>query len=227
MISRYPFALSLSLLLGLCLGIHNASAQAELRWNQTEARIEMAPDQEQVRAEFVVTNDGDDTLRIARIKTSCGCTGSIVEGKIIKPGESTTIVATFNKGKRRGKNHTKLEVYLDNTPDAVATLHMIINIPVLIDAQPAIVYWTKDSPETPRSSRILLDTKYIDTISAIEYNKDLLEVTEAMDPSGKAARILKVIPKSFTDPMRESITIRGSGPDGRSAEAKIHAFVNR
>ena len=152
-------------------------------------------------------------MRIARVKTSCGCTGSILDRKIIQPGESTTITATINKGKRQGLNHNKLEVFLDNQAEAVATLHMIVQIPVLVDAQPKIVYWNPTTSKTDRQVRITLDKRYITEISEIEYDHSLLIISEEADPTGKADRILKILPMAFDKQIRETVTVRGRGKD--------------
>jgi hypothetical protein len=198
---------------------------ARLDWNQTEARIELKPDETQARAEFVVTNKGDETVRIARVKTSCGCTSSILNQKIIKPGESTTISAIFNKGKRQGLNHNKLEVFLDDQADAVAILHMIVQVPKLVDAQPQIVYWNPSTSRTERHIRIKLDKRYVNEITSIEYDHAALTITAEPDPDGRVDRILHIRPKSFETQIRETVRIHARGAEGIKAEARLHIFV--
>jgi hypothetical protein len=186
----------------------------------------MEPEQEQARATFTVKNEGDKTVRIARIKTSCGCTGSILDKKIIEPGESTEIIATFNKGKRQGLNRNRLQVFLDSEPDAVVTLLMNVEIPTLIEAMPQIVYWSPDSSKTERRVRLTLDKHYMNEIVRIDYDHAQLKVTEEPgDPEQGIERVLVVEPKDYSTLYRGTITIFGSGPDGRKAETRVHAFV--
>ena len=196
-----------------------------LQWDQTEVRVELQPGEQEARAEFVVTNRGTETVRIARIKTSCGCTGSVLDRKIIQPGESSTITGTFNKSKRQGVNRNQLKVFLEGQTEPVATLHMIVNVPRLIEAQPQIVYWNRSTTKTERQIRITLDKRYVSELSGIEDNDTQLTVRAAADPDGKADRILHVLPKSFAAPMREPIVVRANGTDGLSAEARLHIFV--
>lgn len=202
-----------------------AADASRLEWNRTEARIELEPGEEQARATYIVTNKGEETIRIARVKTSCGCTGSILDKKILKPGESTEIIGTFNKGKRQGLNHNKLQVFLDSQPDAVATLHMIVQVPQLVVAQPQIVYWTPGTSKTERSIRLVLDKRYVDEIVNIDYNRDHLTLVEEADPTGKADRILRVLPKSFDVQIRETVVVHTRGADGMTADTRIHVFV--
>jgi hypothetical protein len=223
MLKRLPPALTLITLLSLLLPV--ATNASRLEWNQTEARIELEPGQEQARTNFVVTNKGNETVRIARVKTSCGCTGSILDRKIIPPGESTTITGTFNKGKRQGLNHNKLEVFLDNQAEAVATLHMIVQVPRLVEAQPSLVYWNPSSSKTERQIRIKLDKRYVSEIISIEYDHSVLTITEEVDPDGKADRILHIKPKSFKTQTRETVVIKARGEEGMKADARLHVFV--
>jgi len=219
----FPRFTLIALLFVNCAMLLNAST---LVWDNTEAHIEMEPDQEEVRHIFTVTNEGEKTVRIAQVKTSCGCTGSILDKKIIEPGASTEIIATFNKGKRQGLNRNKLEVYLDSQPDAIVTLKMNVQIPTLIEAMPQIVYWSPESSKTPRRIRLSLDERYIDKILRIDYDRSQLKVTEEPgDPKTKVERVLIVEPKDYNTLYRGTITIYGSGPKGRKVETRVHAFV--
>ena len=42
----------------------NLLSASSLSWDRTEVKIEMEPDQEEVRASFNVTNNGDERIRI-------------------------------------------------------------------------------------------------------------------------------------------------------------------
>jgi len=116
---------------------------SNLSWDRTEVKLEMEPEQKEIRASFKVTNEGEDRIRISRINTSCGCTGSIIDRKILNPGDTTKIIATFNKGKRQGLNRLQLDVFIDSQAEAVATLRMNVQIPNLVEAMPRVVYFQK------------------------------------------------------------------------------------
>ena len=129
----------------------------ELEWDQTEAKVELKPGEKEAQARFVVTNKGEETVQIDRIKTSCGCTGSILDKKTIKPGESATIIGTFNKGNRPGLNRNRLQVFIKGQPEPAETLHMVVQVPRLIDIEPSIVYWNRSTSKTERQVRIKLN----------------------------------------------------------------------
>jgi hypothetical protein len=208
------------------IGSTLALSASTLEWDTTEAHIDMKPDQEEARATYTVTNKGDTAVRIARIKASCGCTGSIVDKKIIGPGESSEIVGTFHKGKRQGLNRNRLQVYLDNQPEPVATLLMNVQIPTLIEALPQIVYWNSTSSKSARTVRLTLDERYIDEILRIDYDREKLTVTEKLgEDDSDTDRILLIEPKDYSTLYRGMITIYGSGPGGRQMDTRVHAFV--
>lgn len=211
------------IVIGLFVGQHLAASV--LVWDRTEAELEMTPEQKEIRASFNVTNEGESTVRISRIKTSCGCTGSIIDRKILAPGATTEVIATFNRGRRRGLNENRLEVFIDSQKEAVATLRMTVEIPVLIDAVPQIVYWSPTSSKTHRQVRVSLDERYMQQIELVDFNEDRLTVLVEQNPEDPNGRILKITPHSFDELQRETIRIRASGPNNRTAEAKIHALI--
>lgn len=195
---------------------------AQLKFDRMEAKIELKPGEEEARALFKVTNEGDETVRISRVKTSCGCTGSILDRKILDPDQSTEIIATFNKGKRRGINTNRLEVYVDDEPSPVATLRMTVSIPELIKSQPEIVYWNASTTKTPKTITLTLDDRYLNEISEIVYDQSVLELERSEDSQNI---LLEISPKAYDQSIRSSITVSARGDNGVAANTRIHVFV--
>ena len=211
----------------ICLSFFAACSlhASNLVWDHTELHLEMKPDQEEIYASYTVTNNGDEVVRISEIKTSCGCTGSVIDRRIIEPGESTEIIATFNKGKRQGLQANRLQVYIDNQNGPVATLVMNVKIPKLVEVTPRIIYWRPTGQTGERRVQLNLDERYVHKIDSIEYDRTKLNVIVEEDPTGESTRILRVSPISLDETYRGSITVYTSGRDGRKADARIHAFV--
>lgn len=196
---------------------------AQLRWDRTEVSLDMEPEQHTIQAKFEVTNEGSEAIRINQIKSSCGCTGSVVDRKFIPAGGSTEIIGTFNRGKRQGLNTNRLQVFIDGKVQPVATLTMAVKIPKLVDAKPQIVFWTPSGSRAERIVQLELDTRYVDTISSIEFDETRLVVTQ--EDQGNAKTQLKITPIDNGEPYRGSIVIHATGPDGRTTNAKVHAFI--
>ena len=76
---------------------------------------------EQVEYKYVFTNTGKQDLVIESVKASCGCTATAPKDDVIKPGQSSEIVATFDSRGRVGKQSKSVTV-MTNDPDQSATV---------------------------------------------------------------------------------------------------------
>ena len=69
-----------------------------------------------VNKEFIVKNEGTDTLKISRVRASCGCTAANRKKTVLAPGEETSMNVTFNSARRAGQQkkhvYTKVRVLL-------------------------------------------------------------------------------------------------------------------
>lgn len=215
----------LLLITSLGLLVCQVLSATTLNWDRTEVNLDMDPDQEEVWASFNVTNNGSETVRIARVKTSCGCTGSIIDRKILEPGDSTEIIATFNKGKRQGLNRNRLEVFIDNKPDPVALLQMNVQIPKLIDAMPQVIYWSPSSSKSERRITVTLDKRYVKPGMEIDYDRKAMNVVSEQNADNPHVHILRLTPKSYETPYRGEITVRSTRKDGSKIKARILTLV--
>ncbi len=216
-----------SLALLACLAFPCLAAQAEyaLKWLQTEARTEMRPSDTQAKLQFVVTNNGNKPIRINRIESSAGNVSSLVDQRIVRAKGKSIVTAIFNKGKRTGKHHERLFVYLDGQDEPTTTLHLFVQIPVLVDASPQVLYWAPDSLRTPKTIEVNLDQRYIESIEAIVYDPLRLDVSRETDPNKRNDFILQVVPLNFNLPLRDTVIIRGIDNFGAPAEARIQISV--
>lgn len=65
--------------------------------------------------EFKFTNNGKTDLIIRKVKASCGCTSVDPDVKIIKPGQSSVIKASFHTNNYNGRQ-TKMVTVISNDP---------------------------------------------------------------------------------------------------------------
>ncbi len=70
---------------------------------------------EKFEHDFVLTNTGNSTLYIRKIKASCGCTAVQPEKKQVEPGERVKIKTIFNSAGKRG-NQNKNVTIITNDP---------------------------------------------------------------------------------------------------------------
>lgn len=214
----------LALLTALLLSATSAVASI-LTWDRTEVRADMTPDQKDITATYTVTNNSEKPIRITDAKTSCGCTTSIMDRPILQPSESTTISATFNKGKRTGLNHSKIKVFIEGQKEPVATLDFIIDVIQAVKIQPKIVFWNKRTPHNAKTIDLYLNKDYAKSLQKPDYNKSTLKVTKQTIDKASGHYQLTIEPLDFTQAIRETILIDAKGNDGKKIPNKIHVFV--
>ena len=66
--------------------------------------------------DFVIFNEGGDTLKISKVKASCGCTAANPTKTTLIPGDSTSIKVEFNTKRRKGAQRKFIYVF-SNDPE--------------------------------------------------------------------------------------------------------------
>lgn len=75
-----------------------------------------------------ITNVGGDTLRIADVKASCGCTTAPLDKKILLPGDTATVDVSMDVANRSGEQHKTITITSnDSTKSAIVVgLHAMV-----------------------------------------------------------------------------------------------------
>jgi hypothetical protein len=84
---------------------------------------------EVLKHDFVLKNESKATLTIKDINTSCGCTISTVEKKVLLPGKSTLIEVQFNTKGYSGLVQQYIYVHTDSLDNPV--LRFIIKAEII------------------------------------------------------------------------------------------------
>ena len=81
-------------------------------------------------AEHVYTfqNTGEDTLRIATVYSSWGCTASLLSSEVIAPTDSGEIKVSFNSKYRHGDYKKTITVYSNDPEEPVIKLSLKISV---------------------------------------------------------------------------------------------------
>jgi hypothetical protein len=73
-----------------------ADGQPKIKFKESSWNFGKLKQGEAVSHEFVFTNEGDSTLIIKRVATSCGCTAALVSDQQIQPGKQGKIEVKFD-----------------------------------------------------------------------------------------------------------------------------------
>jgi hypothetical protein len=79
---------------------------------------------EKVTYAYQFTNTGENDLIIESVKASCGCTATAPKDKIIKGGQTSEIVATFDSRGRRGMQQKSITVRSNDPDNGVVVLRL-------------------------------------------------------------------------------------------------------
>ena len=127
----------------------NLNAWATLKWDQLRADLVAAPNEKSVEAVFGFVNEGQTTVTIEAVKSSCGCTTAALDKKIYAPGEKGELRARFDIGQRRGPQSKTISVKIQNEPTpTILTLAVALAEPMKL--KPALIVWKKSEVREPK-----------------------------------------------------------------------------
>lgn len=102
------------IILSACIAIIAAAfinpTETQIRWNKLEHDFGNVKSGQVVETVFTCYN-GDDTLLIENVQTSCGCTVPVWQRTPIMPHDSTVIIINFDTEGKRGKHEKVVAVY--------------------------------------------------------------------------------------------------------------------
>jgi hypothetical protein len=97
-----------------------------------------------VEKKVSLKNVGTDTLIIGKVDVSCGCTGTVVSSTHIGPGQTGTLLITFNSKNFVGGVHKSVSVN-SNAKDSPSTIiEFTANIIEEVSVSPTTI-WFKDA----------------------------------------------------------------------------------
>lgn len=77
---------------------------------------------------FTLTNKGNATLTIRKVKASCGCTAPQPKKLVLAPGESTTIDVIYNSHGKDGKQNQNVTIITNDPQRAKQTLNIAADV---------------------------------------------------------------------------------------------------
>lgn len=125
-----------------------------------------------VQVAFSFKNEGEDSLTIAEVKTSCGCTAPSWPTKAIAPGDTGSILVTYNPLYRPGAFEKEITVLLTDESETVLSIRgeVIPRPKGLHDDYPYAIgkLWFKEGTLFPASFYTYHDTTF--TLHSSVYN---------------------------------------------------------
>ena len=198
---------------------------AILHWDQTEVSLDAPPFAESVEGAFTFTNTTKQTVTIAEIHSSCGCTVPQLEKRAYAPGESGTIRAVFTLGERTGLQEKAITVTTAE-PDASRTvLTLRVHIPKLFEVSPYFLIWNGgDSPAGKTIHLNILEPKFL-AIESVDSSHANFTATTAPVPGDATRHVITNTAKSTDQEVNGAIVLTLKAADGPSRVVTLYALV--
>lgn len=117
------------------------NATAELNWDAMERQVDYTSDEMVLTTRFCLRNDGDKTIAVSRVTTSCSCVQTTVSREHFQPGETGEIVVTINRRGRGSVFKRTVAVKTDDGKTSILVVHVMPALGWQID--PRFVWWGK------------------------------------------------------------------------------------
>lgn len=86
----------LTIIISLSFGLCICAGQPRISISETNFDFGFAPEGAYMMHTYIIRNSGNDTLRIKRVRTTCGCTSAPLSKVAIAPNDSGDITIIFN-----------------------------------------------------------------------------------------------------------------------------------
>ena len=192
---------------------------------------------------FTITNTGGDLLKITDVRASCGCTAAKPEKSMLKPGESTSIVVSFNSTGRLGAQQKFVYVVTNDPANQEIKLKISGNVlapgsSLSLEKLPKIHF-----PETQYDFGVVKEGDVVShTFKFVNQGKETLDITDIKTSCGCTAALVsskKIEPgkdgtikidldtKNRQGRMSRTITVTSNDPEEPNKVITIYAEVNK
>ncbi|MCK4233865.1 DUF1573 domain-containing protein [candidate division WOR-3 bacterium] len=162
---------------------------------------------ENVDCFFHFKNDGDTTLKIIDVRSTCGCAVTELKKKLIEPGERGTIKVVFYSKGRQGKISKSIFVTTNDKENRVTRLAIVGIVKKTWNCEPKNVDFGEIKKDrilidTVIISSVLVDTIRIDSITTepakltakiVSHKVDTVSLEVTLDPSEIKWRFVGVV----------------------------------
>ncbi|MEO0292916.1 MAG: DUF1573 domain-containing protein [candidate division WOR-3 bacterium] len=112
----------------LLINWKNLQATPSIKFKVTEINFGKMEQRTQKTHIFKFTNEGDDTLIIEKVRSTCGCTGAILSSPKISPGGSGSVEVTFSSNSYIGEVSKGVKVHSNDPEKPIIELKIKANV---------------------------------------------------------------------------------------------------
>jgi hypothetical protein len=187
--------------------------------------------------EFVFINEGDDTLTIAKVATSCGCTAALVSDKSIPPGKTGKIEVKFDSRGYGGQVAKVVYVQSNDPKEAQRSLEIKAEVEVPPSAKIEIEPYNYDAGLMVEGDELRAKLKIMNK-GELELRVEFNHRSAAYEiggkpapapvkiPAGKEVDVVVRIPtQNRTGAVREYVLIKSNDPMRSTLSLYISGYI--
>lgn len=181
---------------------------------------------ETVRAEFAISNRGDEPLEITEIRASCGCTTPKLETRIIKPGASVPLIVNFSLRGRSGPQHKTVTVYSNDPTARVSRLALRVTVEEAPSWTPASVNFGRlNANENVSRNVILSGFRQRPKIRRVQVDSKVFDARWESGGTSGGHLVVQTHPPLSAGSHRAEIEVHTDHPDYPRMTLPVFAYV--
>ncbi len=110
------------------VGLNKQITGPKLLLTRTQHNFGKVKEGEVVSLQVRYKNTGGEELNISRVKSSCGCTATVLDKKELKPGETGTLDIKLDTSGREGQFVRTVTLYSNDSHNPNQTITLYVNI---------------------------------------------------------------------------------------------------
>lgn len=180
---------------------------------------------------FEFINEGDETLKVDRVRSSCGCTAVLVSDKEIPPGGKGEIQANFDSSRFRGSVAKTIYLYTNDPVRPTMQFHIKGTILETVVVEPAQINFGQVTASKPVTTTVVLRNQGREplvlgtpTSTAAEL---LVEMSKTSFASGEEVTLqLKLTPRPGQARFSGYVLVPVDGVPRNELRISVYAAIN-
>jgi hypothetical protein len=181
-----------------------------------------------VRHRFAFSNTGDAPLNVEKVSSSCGCTAALASAKVLAPGESGEIQASFDSARFRGAINKTVYLYTNDPARPMVQLQIKGTVREEVTLEPQLVNFGTVSPKRTVTAKVVLVNQGEQEVRLGKAETTAPELTaglssETVPPRGKATITLTLTPKPGQARFSGYVLFKASGAREHDLRIPVYA----
>lgn len=219
-----PFRALTACLLTLFAVVTATPAAAQLQWETTEVKEQLALGQAKGEAVFRFENTGTYPVTIRSTSSSCGCTTAQLDKKLYYPGDKGEITAHFKVGNRTGPVRNTIQVVTNDPQTPSTSLVYAAEIPALVTITPRLLRWKAGAETAPQVVRVQLHPEAEIELKGVDVDNENF-TANLLPGEGQGEFLLELAPRETNSPQRAIISLQTEPKLENRSHFSFYAYV--